>query len=45
MKTLHNYYSSKSITDKNDYTGMFKDKNLIVIMMESTNTILLNQGI
>lgn len=42
MKTLHNYYSSKEITDKNDYTGMFKDKNLIVIMMESTNTILLN---
>ena len=42
MKTLHNYYSSQEITDKNDYTGMFKDKNLIVIMMESTNTILLN---
>ena len=42
MKTLHNYYSSKAITEKNDYTGMFKDKNLIVIMMESTNTILLN---
>ncbi len=42
MKTLHNYYSSKEITEKNDYTGMFKDKNLIVIMMESTNTILLN---
>ncbi len=42
MKTLHNYYSSKEITEKNDYTGMFKDKNLIVVMMESTNTILLN---
>ena len=42
MKTLHNYFSSQEITDKNDYTGMFKDKNLILIMMESTNTILLN---
>ena len=42
MKTLHNYYKTREITDKNDYTGMFKDKNLIVIMMESTNTILLN---
>ena len=42
LKTLHNYYSSQEITDKNEYTGMFKDKNLIVIMMESTNTILLN---
>ena len=42
MKNLHNYYSNQEITDKNDYTGMFKGKNLIVIMMESTNTILLN---
>lgn len=42
-KTLSNYYISQKITDKNDYTGMFKDKNLIVIMMESTSTIAINQ--
>lgn len=41
-KTLSNYYISQTITDMNDYTGIFKDKNLIVIMMESTNTIALN---
>lgn len=41
-KTLSNYYISQNITDMNDYTGIFKDKNLIVIMMESTNTIALN---
>lgn len=42
-KKLHNYYISQEITDKNDLTGIFKDKNLIVIMMESTNTIALNE--
>lgn len=42
-KKLHNYYISQEITDKNEFTGIFKDKNLIVIMMESTNNILINE--
>ena len=42
-KTLHNYFISRKITDKNDYTGIFNDKNLIVIMMESTNNIVLDE--
>ncbi len=42
-KKLSNYFISQEITDKNDYTGIFKDKNLIVIMMESTNNIAINQ--
>ena len=42
-KKLNNYFISQNITDKNDFTGMFKDKNLIVIMMESTNNIILNE--
>ena len=42
-KKLNNYFLSQEITDKNDYTGIFKDKNLIVIMMESTNTIVLDE--
>lgn len=42
-KKLHNYYISQEITDKNDLTGIFKGKNLIVIMMESTNNIVLNE--
>lgn len=43
LKKLSNYYISQEITDKNDYTGFFKDKNLIVIMMESTNNIVINE--
>ncbi|MBR1413439.1 MAG: sulfatase-like hydrolase/transferase [Bacilli bacterium] len=42
-KNLNNYFINQDITDKNDYTGMFKDKNLIVIMMESVNDIFINK--
>ena len=42
MNTLNKYFISRSITDKNAYTGLFKDKNLIVIMMESVNDIFIN---
>lgn len=44
-KTLNNYFMSRSITDKNEYTGMFEGKNLIVVMMESVNNILLDENI
>jgi len=40
-KQLHNYYSTREITPKNNYTGMFEGKNLVVIMMESVNDLLL----
>jgi len=40
-KKLNNYYISQKITDKNELTGFFKNKNLIVIMMESTNNMLI----
>lgn len=43
-KKLNNYFLSRPITDKNEYTGMFKDKNLIVIMLESVNTIALDEN-
>lgn len=42
-KKLSNYYISQEITDKNDFTGFFKGKNLIVIMMESTTNIAINE--
>lgn len=42
-KTLSNYFISQEITDKNDYTGVFADKNLIVIMMESTSNVFINK--
>ncbi len=41
-KTLNSYFMSRNITDKNEYTGLFKDKNLIVIMMESVNEIFIH---
>lgn len=42
-KKLSNYFISQEITDKNDFTGIFNGKNLIVIMMESTNNIVINE--
>lgn len=39
FKTLNNYFINRNITQKNDMTGIFKGKNLIIIMMESTNEI------
>ena len=32
---LHSYYSSVAPTQKNEYTGMFKDKNLILLCCEA----------
>ncbi|MBE6160707.1 MAG: hypothetical protein E7158_00595 [Firmicutes bacterium] len=42
-KNLNNYFMSRPITNKNDYTGMFEGKNLIVVMMESVNNIILDE--
>jgi len=43
LNTLNKYFINNEISDINDYTGMFKDKNLIVIMLESTNDIIINE--
>ena len=43
LKTLNEYFINNKITDINDYTGYFKDKNLIVIMLESVNDIFINK--
>lgn len=32
---LNNYFINRPISDMNEYTGKFKDKNLIMIMLES----------
>lgn len=42
LNSLNKYFISRSITDKNEYTGLFEGKNLIVIMMESVNDIFIN---
>lgn len=36
---MHKYFESDKGTLKNEYTGLFKDKNLIVITAESLNTV------
>ncbi len=38
-KTLNNYFINRTITPKNEMTGLFEGKNLIVILMESVNEI------
>ena len=38
---LNNYFYTRNKAVTNDYTGLFKGKNLIVIMMESANDIFL----
>ena len=41
--TLNEYFINQDITPKNDYTGLFEGKNVIVIMMESVNDIIINE--
>ena len=35
LKTMHNYFYTNDITEKNEYTGMFAGKNLIFITAEA----------
>ena len=41
-KNLNNYFMNRPITSKNDYTGYFEDKNLIILMLESVNQVIDN---
>lgn len=43
LNSLNKYFINRNITDENEYTGLFEDKNLIVIMMESVNDIFINE--
>lgn len=40
---MHNYFSESKGTQKNDYTGMFKDQNLIVLCCESFSTLAIDE--
>lgn len=42
IKNLHQYYMNQSITEKNDYTGIFEDKNLIMIMVEALDMSIID---
>lgn len=43
MNSLNKYFYSREITEKNEYTGLLEGKNLILIMLESTNNIMINE--
>jgi lipoteichoic acid synthase len=43
MNNISNYLINNRSTSKNDYTGQFKGKNVIFIMMESTGEIIINK--
>ncbi len=43
INKLHEFYINQNITIKNDMTGMFKDKNLIYIMVEAFDMIAINE--
>ena len=45
LLSMHKYFKEDEGTLKNEYTGLFKDKNLIVIMAESLNTIGIREDI
>lgn len=42
-QNLNNYFISQNITDKNEFTGMFEGKNVIMIMMESVGELIVNE--
>ena len=40
---IHEYMSASTSSEKNEYTGMFKGKNLIVLVAEAWNPIAVNE--
>ncbi len=45
LNDINKYIKNKVITNYNEHTGMFEGKNVIVIMMESTNEIIINKDL
>lgn len=43
IKSINNYINNKAPTNKSEYTGMFKDKNLIFILAEGFNEIAVSE--
>jgi lipoteichoic acid synthase len=43
IQTLNNYFSNVPASNKTEYTGMFKDKNLIFILAEGFNEIAVDE--
>ena len=45
IQELNNYFANKQGSKQNEYTGYFKDKNLILFMAESFNGIVINKDL
>ena len=43
IKKIHEYFLNMKVTPKNEYTGYFKDKNLVLIMVEAFDLIAINE--
>ncbi len=43
IKSMHEYFKNVTPTKQNDYTGMFKDKNLIFITAEGFDTLAVDE--
>lgn len=45
IKNMHSYFNSLEPTNKNEYTGIFKGKNLIYITAEGFDSILIDENL
>lgn len=45
INSLHNYFKALSGTAKNEYTGMFKDKNVVFFLAESFDPIAISEDL
>ena len=45
IKKLHNYFNEQTETVKNQYTGIFKDKNVIFILAESFDEAAIDKNL
>jgi len=43
IKTMHQYFKNQSVTEKNQYTGLLKDKNVIFVLAESWDRISVDE--
>lgn len=43
LKSMHNYFSLQTPTSQNEYTGMFKGKNLIVFVAEAFSPMAIDE--
>ncbi|MBQ9318271.1 MAG: LTA synthase family protein [Bacilli bacterium] len=45
IKEVHNYFVNQDITDKNEYTGYFEGKNLVLVMIEAFDIMAINEDL